>query len=122
MAQPAAVQPVHHGGSGLAITSMVLGIVSVVLFIVWFVALPLAITAVVLGIISLVKRRPGKGMSIAGLATGGFALLLAAFFAVITLVAYVGINQRANESQRQAEEYRIQRQEQGAEAPSELFN
>lgn len=90
------VQPIQaHGSKGLAITSLVLGIASVVLAIVWFVSIPLAITAIVLGIVSLVKKRAGKGMSITGLVTGAVTLFVIIPLVLLTVIAYTGIQERS---------------------------
>jgi hypothetical protein len=80
-----------QGGKGFAITSMVLGIISVVICLIWPVSIPLAIIAVVFAIIALVKRRPGKGMSIAGLVTGGVTLLIMGSILLVGLIALAGL-------------------------------
>jgi RsiW-degrading membrane proteinase PrsW (M82 family) len=84
--------------NGLAVTSMVLGILSVVLFCAWYLTLPLGIAAVVLGIVGLnqinKKQFSGssKGMAIAGLITGGVGLLLGILFIVLIVVAAANIS------------------------------
>ena len=71
---PAPVSPAE-GGSGLATTALVLGLISIFL-------VPLALVtgpfAVIFGAISLSKRRPGSGMAITGiiLATVSWLLML----------------------------------------------
>jgi hypothetical protein len=79
-----------QGGKGLAITSMVLGIVSVVFFWIPYVdilTLLLGITALILGIVAGKKGK--NGMAIAGLVLGiiGTVLSLISF---ITCVACAG--------------------------------
>ncbi|MGI4896157.1 MAG: DUF4190 domain-containing protein, partial [Janthinobacterium lividum] len=49
------------------------------------VAFPLAIAAVVTATIALVSRRPGRGMAVAGVATGGVGFLAAVLSAVLVL-------------------------------------
>lgn len=71
------------GGSGLAIASMVLGILSVVCCCLSFITVILGIAAVVCGVISIVKGYNGKGMAIAGIVTGGLGLL-------IGIISFVG--------------------------------
>lgn len=62
--------------SGLAIASLVLGIIGLVLSCcVPYVPLLLALLAVVLGGVSLAKKQGGKGMSIAGLICGIITLI-----------------------------------------------
>lgn len=79
---------------GLAIAAMVLGIVSLVLFCVWYISVPCAILAVVFGILSLKSSK--KGMAIAGISTGavGFVLMLILYvfiFFVIGVGTYSGL-------------------------------
>ncbi len=68
--------------AGLAIASMICGIIALLTFCIWCLALPLGLTAVILGHLALSKAKKtpdrfgGKGMAGAGLATGYLALLL----------------------------------------------
>src|ERR1035437_5368258 len=62
-------------GKGMAITSMILGIVSVALCLYWFIALPAGIVAVVLGVIAR-KRGVGAGLALAGIITGAIGAVL----------------------------------------------
>jgi prepilin-type processing-associated H-X9-DG protein len=78
---PAYAAPgVAPGTSGWAITSLVAGIVSVVLFCVPFFSLLVGLTGVFGGILGLKRtannRTGGRGLAIAGLITGGFGALL----------------------------------------------
>jgi hypothetical protein len=58
----------NGGGSGLAIASMVLGIVALVLSCCfYYISIPCAIVGVILGAVALSKKTAGKGMAIAGL-------------------------------------------------------
>jgi len=69
-------QPVEPQKKGMAIASMVLGIVALVLSCcVPYVPAILAIIAVILGGLSLAKKQGGKGMAIAGLVCGVIALI-----------------------------------------------
>lgn len=86
------------GGKGLAITGFVLGIVSLVFSFFVFLSVPLAIAALIMTIIALAKKRPGKGLSIAGLAISGTTLILMIPLTLITIVSYNGITARANTS------------------------
>ena len=66
---------------GLSIASLVLGIVSLVLFCLWYVSIPCGILGIVFGLIG--KNRAGKNMAIAGFVTGLVAVSLwvvSAFF------------------------------------------
>ncbi|MBA3826524.1 MAG: DUF4190 domain-containing protein, partial [Ktedonobacterales bacterium] len=80
--------------NGLAVTSMVLGIVSLVLFCAWYLALPLGITGIILGAIGLNQIGKGqfsaasRGMAIAGLVTASIGIVISiligvAYFALL---------------------------------------
>mgnify|MGYP002626869172 CR=1 FL=1 len=77
---------------GLAIASMVLGIVSIVPgWCIPYLPLVLGLIAVILGGVSINKKQAGKGMAIAGLVTGIislaiYAILLACVGASLTAV------------------------------------
>jgi len=66
------VTPTHQQSSGLAIASMILGIVSIVSFMGFFLGVP----AIILGIIALRKKAGEKSMSIVGIVTGAFSTLM----------------------------------------------
>lgn len=83
---PYAAPPVVEGpkpGKGMAIASLVLGIVSLALCLYWFIALPAAIVAVVLGVIARGKGA-GKGMALAGIITGGVGILFGLIMVVLS--------------------------------------
>ncbi len=69
-------------GKGMAIASLILGIVSLALCLYWFIALPAGIVAVVLGVISR-KRGVGAGLSLAGIITGAIGAVLALIIAIL---------------------------------------
>ena len=66
---------------GIAIASMVLGIVSIVIFCAWPLSIPCAIVGLILGIIARGKARRGeaggRGMAKAGIITSTVAIVLA---------------------------------------------
>jgi len=83
-AAPGHPQPTN----GLGIAAMILGIIAFIFGWVPFFGFLAGATAVVLGIISL--KKPGvKGMGIAGLITGGLAVLWSLFITVIFIIAIV---------------------------------
>ena len=53
---------------GMSIASMVLGIISVVLFCIWYLSIPCSILAIIFGILG--KKKGGQGMATAGLVLG----------------------------------------------------
>lgn len=79
-------QTVAQESKGLSIASMVLGIVSVVLFCIWYISVPCAILAIIFGIVG--KKKGGKGMAIAGLVLGIVALSI---LVIIYLLAAAGL-------------------------------
>ena len=81
--QPGATQP-----KGLAISALIVGIVSLVFCWVPFIGILGGIAAVILGIIAL-KKAQSKGMSITGLITGGLAVIASGIFIIVT-VMFVG--------------------------------
>lgn len=73
-------------GTNLGLLSMIFGIVA--MMTAWIPVIPswaMAIAGLVLGIVSLAKKRPSKGMAIAGIVCSALALL---FFAA-AVVAFV---------------------------------
>lgn len=88
--QPQApVQIVTPGHSnGFAITSLVLGIVSLIGF-----GLFTGIPAIIFGGIALKRRYPGHGMSLAGVITGSIGTLLSILFIGFIIMMYaIGSN------------------------------
>jgi hypothetical protein len=81
---PTNTQPTH---SGLAIAALVVGIVSILMGLVPFAGFVLGAVAITLGIISL-KKKISKGMSIAGIVTGGVAVLCNA---IMTFLFFIGL-------------------------------
>lgn len=64
------------GNIGFAIASLVCGIISILCCCLGLFSAVLAIAAIVLGIITLCFKYDGKGMAIAGIATGGVAIVI----------------------------------------------
>ena len=74
---------------GLAIAAMVLGIVSLVLFCIWYISLPCAILAIIFGIIAIKSSK--RGMAIAGISTGAFvAILMILLYVIVFVLICVG--------------------------------
>lgn len=70
--------------TGLNIAALVLGIVSIVFWCVWFIAIPCAILALIFGIIGI--KKAGKGFALAGIITSSIALaILTVIFGCIFL-------------------------------------
>ena len=64
-----------QGGPGMAIASMIFGILGMITCCFPIVPLVCSVLALILGIVSLVKKRAGKGMAIAGIVCGAIAFL-----------------------------------------------
>jgi hypothetical protein len=83
--------------NGMAIASMVCGIVSFVISCcLYYLALPLAIVSIVLAIMVLKNNKDGKGMAIAGLVLSGLTVLIA-LLAIIGCAAIAGNEDFINE-------------------------
>lgn len=75
--------------AAFGITSMVTGILSLVLFWLPFINFALGVVAVIFGVLGL--KKPGsKGMSIAGLSTGGLGLLISLFQGIFWIAVVLG--------------------------------
>lgn len=95
--QPYPAQPMYNApmqptvpGKGMAITSMVLGIVSLALFCVWYLALPCAIVGLILGGMAMNKAKAAgmkSGMAVAGVVCSCIALGVAIIFMIIGIAA-----------------------------------
>ncbi len=79
-------QTATQESKGLSIASMVLGIISVVLFCIWYISVPCAILAIIFGIVGM--KKGGRGMGVAGLVLGIVAL---AILVIIYLLAFIGV-------------------------------
>lgn len=82
-------------GSGLAITALVFGIAGIPLSLIPLLGFPLGIVGVVLGVVVLAKARSnkasGRGMAIAGIVTGGIAIMLAILIFLYAIVSYINL-------------------------------
>ena len=77
----------QNQSAGLAIASMVLGIISLVLFCVWFISIPTGVIGLILSSISLSTKKSGRGMAIAGLVC---SLIGIALYIIIFVLAGIG--------------------------------
>ena len=78
---------------GFNITSMILGIVSVVLFCLWYVSLPCSIIAIIFSIAG--RKDAGRGMGIAGLVLGIIALVLRLVLCILVLLGVAAFTANA---------------------------
>lgn len=80
----------HVNKSVMHIASLVLGIISIVTALYWYITLPTGITAIVLGVKS--ARRTGSKMGKAGMITGIVGLSLFAFMYIGVILLFVVAN------------------------------
>ena len=73
-------------GTGVAVASLVLGIVGLFAWFIPLAGFPVTITAVVCGAKGL--KTPGKGMAIAGLVTGIIGLCLSTINSLVGMVMF----------------------------------
>lgn len=82
--QPTPQQVTAPKNDGFAVTSLVTGILSIVLFWLWPLALILGVLALVFGLISYNKKK--SGMALAGTICGGVGLVFMIIFVVWAVV------------------------------------
>lgn len=126
---PPAGGPPQKPGNGMAIAGMVLGIVSLVIFCLWYISLPCAIVGLILSVVAKKKAKEtgaGGGMATAGLVLCIIALGLAI---VITILAIVGIaiigsqsETWAEQMQKAAEDMEKAAEDANRNMPNELLN
>lgn len=83
------VNVVNKPSMGLAIASMICGILSILCCCFSYFGIVLAIAALVMGIISVAQHKGGKGMAVAGIVCGAIGLI---FSVTITIFAQIGSN------------------------------
>lgn len=85
-------------GKGLAIASMVLGIIAVLTGL-FYLGAVLGILAIIFGAIAL-KKKVGKGMAIAGIVTGSLGILGTILSITLVLLAVPALQQNARDTER----------------------
>ena len=119
--QPNYMPPQSRPGNGLAIASLVLGIVSTVLFCVWYLSIPLGVLAIVFGAIGGAKAKRGEasgaGMAKTGLILGVVGPVLAV---ILIIAALAGLKMFGNRLQQimQQQQQRQQQMQQSQTQPS----
>lgn len=81
---------VQDENKGFSITSMVLGIISIVLFCIWYLSIPCAILAIIFGVVGM--KKGAKGMAIAGLVLGIIAVAIVGIFVIFVGSALTSIS------------------------------
>ena len=86
--QPPYGAPPQEGSSGMAVASMVLGLLAILLSCCLYpVAFLLALIGLILGAVAIKKDTPGKGMAIAGLVLSLISIAIAVLFIVVVASA-----------------------------------
>lgn len=80
--------PQNQENQGFAIASMVLGIISLVCCCLGNISLIMAIVSIVFGVITLVKKKPGRGMAIAGIICSSISVVI--YIALLIIGLAVG--------------------------------
>lgn len=78
---------------GFNITSMILGIVSIVLFCFWYVSIPCSIIAIIFSIAG--RKNEGHGMGIAGMILGIIAIALWILLFILAIIGVASIGSAA---------------------------
>jgi hypothetical protein len=114
MSQMPPVQPGYQGPmpgaakpAGLAIASMVLGIISAVTFCAWYLSVPCGIIAIVLGVVAKGKVTRGEGsgggMATAGTVLGVIGVTLSIIIIILVVLGVSWMGNRASEIQKEIE-------------------
>ena len=94
---------------GLSIASMILGIVSVVLFCIWYISVPCAILAIIFGAIENKKNKNNK-FSKSGFILGIVGVLISIIFIIVTISMSNSLFHKAKKATKQLEEQILEEQ------------
>lgn len=98
-------QEQNNGNKGMAIASMVLGIIALVTCICYCTAIPLGIVSIILAIIVLVKKKSGKSFAITGIITSGIAIIISIVTLVVSAPMVDNINDLIENADVYSQEY-----------------
>lgn len=85
------------GGQGLAVTSLVLGILAIVTSIVWYIGIVLGVLAIIFGAISI---KNGRKKAIAGIVTGSVGVVLSLLIIWLVSAALPSLQQSQRDTAR----------------------
>ena len=85
------------GGQGLAIASLVLGILAIVTSLVWYIGITLGVLAIIFGAISI---KNGRKKAIAGIVTGGIGVILSLLIVWLVSAALPSLQQSQRDTAR----------------------
>lgn len=121
MADHPSEQPHDHDSweepsNGLAIASLVLGIISIPLFCFPFISIPCAIAGIVLGIVAKVQinkgAASGSGMAVGGIVCGAAGIVVMIIMTILFFIGAAFVEEQAMEMRERIEEQRQQRKQQ----------
>ena len=117
--------PVSYGApnpsqsTGMAVASLICGVMSIVLLCFWFISIPLGIVAIVLAVVVRGKiargEAGGAGLAKAGMITGIIGAVLSL---LLTIATFAGLNMLGDWAQRQQQQYEQQQQQQQQQRPT----
>ena len=81
---------------GFNITSMILGIVSIVLFCFWYISIPCSIIAIIFSIAG--RKYAGRGMGITGMVLGIIAIALWILLFILAIIGVASLGSAALDS------------------------
>ena len=80
----------QKGSSSLAVTSLVLGILSILfsilLFWIFYFAFIRGVIGIIMGIVSIAQHREGKGLAVAGIITSVIGLLISLVLGLLIII------------------------------------
>ena len=85
------------GSQGLAVTSLVLGILAIVTSIVWYIGIVLGVLAIIFGAISI---KSGRKKAIAGIVTGSVGVVLSLLIVWLVSAALPSLQQNQRDTAR----------------------
>ncbi|WP_229408000.1 DUF4190 domain-containing protein [Massiliimalia massiliensis] len=87
-------QPQQTPSKGMAVASMVLGIIALVLSCFWYISVPCAVVGLILGILGRKKCEAAKGMATAGMVMSIIAIVLVILFITVLagIIASIGLS------------------------------
>lgn len=90
-----------NGGKGLAVASLTLGVLAIVLFWTWILAIILGVLAIIFGALSL--NSAYRKLAIAGLTTGIAAILICVLVVVVIFTAIPALQNNQTNTERKAD-------------------
>ena len=105
--------PGAGASQGLAVASLICGILSILSLCFWFVSIPLGIIAVILAVVARGKIARGEAGG-AGLAKGGMicGIIGAALSLLLTIAAWAGLSMLGSWAEKQRVDFERQQQQQ----------